>query len=71
MKNNVLVDISGTKRNGKLSNGKNLDIVVEKLLEMMVYMTGFCTKPNFKVLVISASRSWDNKVKSTIVALNS
>ena len=27
---NVLVDISGTKRNGKFSNGKNLDIVIER-----------------------------------------
>ena len=31
------------------ANGENLDIVVERLLEMMIYTTGFCTKTNFKV----------------------
>ena len=30
VKINVLMDILGTKRNGKFSNGENLDIAIER-----------------------------------------
>jgi hypothetical protein len=32
MKNNISLDISGTKRNGKFYHGENLDIVVGRFL---------------------------------------
>ena len=32
VKNNILMDISGTKENGKFDNGENLDIDVRKVL---------------------------------------
>ena len=37
MKNNISLDISGTKRNGKFYHGENLDIVVGRLLTKYGY----------------------------------
>ena len=53
--NNILIDISGTKENGKFDSGEKLDIDVRMFLIkygcsiIMVYMTVFCTKHIFEV----------------------
>ena len=80
VENNILMDISGTKENGKFDSSENLDNDVRKVLtkygcsKRWFTWLGFALKLFLRsesVVIFSALWSIDNKVKWTVVALNS
>ena len=75
---NISMDTLGTKRNGKFSNGENLDIVVGRFLKSMAVLNDglhnwVCTKLFFKVricgYVFRPCKALTTKL--TVVTLNS